>query len=103
MNASATNATPVSADRNLQQLEDTAGQIVGSVFFGTLLQSMRQSRLQGPYGHGGRGEEIFAGQLDGILAERLGVAMNGGIKEALIRHLTPAQTRSDALSAKHKE
>lgn len=79
--------------RNLQKLEKITGQVVGSVFYGTLLKTMRGSRLQGPYGHGGRGEEIFAAQLDGLIAERLGMATQGGVKDALLRHLAPAQER----------
>ncbi len=79
--------------RGLQKLEKITGQVVGSVFYGTLLKTMRESRLQGPYGHGGRGEEIFAAQLDGLIAERLGMATQGGVKDAMLRHLAPAQSR----------
>lgn len=62
------------ADRQLSRLREAAGQIVGSLFYGTLLKSMRESGLKGEYGHGGRGEEVFSAQLHGVLAEKLGAA-----------------------------
>lgn len=77
---------------DLDRLKEAAGQVVGSVFYGTLLKTMRESELKGPYGHGGRGEEVFAAQLHGILAERMGTETRGGLGEILYRHLSKQQT-----------
>lgn len=71
------------AQRRLTRLRETTGQIVGSLFYGTLLKMMRESELKGPYGHGGRGEEIFSAQLHGVYAERLGTATRTGLSETL--------------------
>jgi hypothetical protein len=79
------------ADRDVQRLRETSGKIVGSVFFGTLLKSMRESRLAGPYGHGGRGEEVFAAQLHGLLAERMGTRIEKDLHDALFRQLEKQQ------------
>ena len=68
---------------DLDRLRDAVGEVIGSVFYGTLLKTMRESELKGPFGHGGRGEEIFAAQLDGIMAERMGKATRGGLADAL--------------------
>lgn len=76
-----TRATQIKLDR----LRETSGRIVGSVFFGTLLKTMRESNIKGSFGHGGRGEEVFSAQLHGILAERMGAAERGGLGEALYR------------------
>lgn len=65
---------PPAAGKGLSELRATTGQIVGSLFYGTLLKVMRESEMKGEYGHGGRGEEVFSAQLHGILAERLGTA-----------------------------
>ncbi len=94
MNIPATNSfgltkNPVEGD--LHRLREATGQIVGSVFFGTLLKSMRESKLQGPFGHGGRGEEVFAGQLHGIWAEKAGQTTKGGIADALYNRLSHQQ------------
>ncbi len=77
--------------RQLDRLQDASGRIVGSFFYGTLLRTMRESEMKGQYGHGGRGEEIFAAQLHGILAERMGEAEQNGLAKRLYRHLERQQ------------
>lgn len=77
--------------RSAAQLRRLSGEIVGSVFYGTLLKTVRESPLKGSYGHGGRGEEVFSAQLHGILAERAGAARANGLADALYQRLL-AQT-----------
>ncbi len=77
--------------QGLGRLRDLSGQIAGSIFYGTLLRTMRESVLKGEYGHGGRGEDIFAAQLHGLLAERLGAAKQNPLAESLYRHLENQQ------------
>jgi Rod binding domain-containing protein len=87
-------------DQGLAKLRDAADQVVGSVFYGTLLRTMRSSQLKGPYGHGGRGEEIFGAQLDQVLAERSGRARGYGLTEAVVRQLAEQQFRVDRAAGK---
>jgi Rod binding domain-containing protein len=76
----------------LGKLRQATGQVVGQVFYGTLLKTMRESSLKGKYGHGGRGEEVFKGQLHGLLAERLGEAQGDqGIADVMYRHFARQQ------------
>lgn len=75
----------------IEKLRQTTGQVVGSVFFGTLLKTMRESKLNGTIGHGGRGEEVFSAQLHGMLAEKMGESEQSGVAEALFRHLRRQQ------------
>lgn len=82
---------PDRVERDLARLEEVIGQVVGSVFYGTLLETMRESGLKGPYGHGGRGEEVFSAQLHGIWAERLGTRTTGGLGEVLYGRLAGQQ------------
>ncbi|MCH8146480.1 MAG: hypothetical protein IH987_00580 [Planctomycetes bacterium] len=77
--------------RGLAQLREVSGKIAGRIFYGTMLRSMRESVLKGEYGHGGRGEDIFAAQLHGIFAERLGAAKQNPLAESLYRHLENQQ------------
>ena len=77
--------------QGLGQLRELSGEIVGSIFYGTLLRTMRESVLKGEYGHGGRGEDIFAAQLHGLFAERLGAAKQNPLAESLYRHLENQQ------------
>jgi len=82
-----------------EALRTTTRELVGSVFYGTLLKTLRNSALKGPIGHGGRGEEAFGAYLDGILAQRMGRATQGGVADLLYAHLSPQQERMAALNA----
>lgn len=79
------------ATPRLERLDEAAKQIVGSVFYGTMLKTMRESGMRGKFGHGGRGEEVFAAQLDGVIAERAGKASRGGLAEFLYQRLERQQ------------
>jgi hypothetical protein len=94
-----TGAQPPRVQRDLAQLKKASGQIIGSMFFGTLLKSMRESTLKGAYGHGGRGEEVFSAQLHGIYAERVGESMQNGINRAIYERL---QRQQALISAQRK-
>lgn len=82
---------PGRAQHDLHQLRETTGRVLGSVFYGTLLATMRESKLKGPYGHGGRGEEVFAAQLHGLLAERAGSTLHRELTDGLLRGLEKQQ------------
>lgn len=102
MHADSVNQTTPVTDavgRDLIRLRETAGRAVGSVFFGTLLKTMRESTLKGPYGHGGRGEEVFAAQLHEVLAQRMGTRMHHGLHDAVYRLLEGQQR----LIGEHRE
>ena len=76
---------------DLRQLKEVTGKVVGSVFFGTLLKSMRDATLKGDYGHGGRGEEAFSAQLHNIYAESVGTSMQSGIGDTIYQRLEHQQ------------
>ena len=80
------------AERDLRRLKATSGKVVGSVFYGTMLKMMRESKIKGAHGHGGRGEDVFAGQLHQMLAERMGTSISGGPQDALFRSLARQQS-----------
>lgn len=54
-----------------EELNEAFGDFVGNTFYGQLIASMRKTVDKPAYFHGGRGEEVFQGQLDQMLAERL--------------------------------
>ena len=53
------------------KLKETFTDFVGQTFYGQLLASMRKTVGKPAYFHGGRAEEVFQGQLDQMLAERM--------------------------------
>ncbi len=83
------------APRN-KQLDEATRTLVGSVFYGALLKTMRDSEMKGEIGHGGRGEEVFGAQLDAMLAERAGKATKGGLADVIYKSLEKQQGLRDA-------
>lgn len=61
----------------------TVGQFVGNVFYGTLLKQVQATKLKGSLMHGGRGEEVFGGQLAMEFAKRIGQSPNDPVAERL--------------------
>ncbi|OWY70546.1 hypothetical protein B7486_13070 [cyanobacterium TDX16] len=59
------------------------GEFVGNIFYGTLIQQMQASSLKTKYFSGGRGEEVFQGQLGIELAQRLGRSANNPVADKL--------------------
>lgn len=59
------------------------GEFVGNIFYGTLIQQMQASSLKAKYFSGGRGEEVFQGQLGIELAQRLGRSANNPVADKL--------------------
>ena len=55
----------------LEQLDEKFSEFVGKTLFGSMLASMRKTVGKPAYMHGGRTEEVFQQQLDGILVEEL--------------------------------
>jgi Rod binding domain-containing protein len=59
------------ANASPEEVREQFTQFVGEVFFGQMIKSMRATTGKPAYFHGGRGEEVFQGQLDQKLAEHL--------------------------------
>jgi len=67
--AAADEGTPDANDS--PELKKAFTDFVGQTFYGVMLASLRKMTDKPAYFHGGRGEEIFRGQLDQILAEKM--------------------------------
>ena len=66
MQVAAVNTSPP-----LDALRTTFDRFVGETFYGQMLGAMRKTTGKAPYFHGGRAEEIFQGQFDQVIAEKL--------------------------------
>lgn len=75
-NSSPTPAFTLAADSSPSseastELKEAFHDFVGQTFFGQMIQAMRSTQQPAAYFHGGRAEEIFQGQFDQVLAEKL--------------------------------
>jgi peptidoglycan hydrolase FlgJ len=69
--AGKTQAPGFSAKNDAPDVKEAFSDFVGQTFFGQLIASMRKTVDKPAYFHGGRAEEVFQGQLDQMLAERI--------------------------------
>ena len=69
--ASALTSQAAAKGEKPEELKDAFGDFVGNTFYGQLIASTRKTVDKPAYFHGGRGEEVFQGQLDQMLAEKL--------------------------------
>lgn len=53
------------------KLKEAFQDFVGQTFFGQLLSALRSTEGEAAYFNGGRAEEIFRGQLDQVLTEKI--------------------------------
>ena len=81
-------SSQVATDQLTQKARDVDGQkaeqnpelrkvfdsFVGETFFGQMISSMRKTVDKPAYMHGGRAEEVFQGQLDQLLSQRMAEA-----------------------------
>ncbi len=60
-------------------------QFVGQVLFGQMLKSMRATQEKNPYFNGGRAEEIFQGQLDMVLTDKMSKATSKTLSDPMYK------------------
>ena len=56
------------------ELKEAFQDFVGQTFFGEMIKAFRTTQQPSKYFHGGRAEEIFQGQFDQVLTEKLSAA-----------------------------
>lgn len=66
------------------ELRRAVGEFVGNTFYGTLIKQMQASSFKTKYMHGGRGEDVFQGQLGIELAQRLGRSTNNPVADRML-------------------
>lgn len=82
-----------------KELRKLVGEFVGNVFYGTLLRQMQNSTIKGKYFHGGKGEDVFKGQLHMELARRMGRAPGDPIANRMYEAMT--RGRNDEIEDRH--
>lgn len=79
----------VSPSAGDEKLRETFQQFVGETFFGQMIKAMRSTVGKPAYFHGGRGEEVFRGQLDQALSEHMTEASADRFSEPMFRRQFP--------------
>jgi Rod binding domain-containing protein len=64
---------------------EKVGELVGSIFYNTLIKQMQNSSMKSKMFHGGRGEEAFNGQLSAELSTRIGRSKQEPVSNAIYR------------------
>ncbi|MEZ6077980.1 MAG: rod-binding protein [Pirellulaceae bacterium] len=64
-------------------LKEAFQDFVGQTFFGEMIKSFRTTQQPSKYFHGGRAEEIFQGQFDQVLTEKLSDASSEKIADPM--------------------
>ncbi len=66
-----------------EDLQQAFHDFVGQTFFGEMIKSFRSTQQPSKYFHGGRAEEIFQGQFDQVLTEKLSDASAAKIADPM--------------------
>ncbi len=72
-----------SDSRKAPTTKEAFSDFVGQTFFGHLMSSMRATVEKPAYFHGGRGEEVFQGQLDQLMVENMSKASSKTFAEPM--------------------
>ncbi|MEX0642977.1 MAG: rod-binding protein [Pirellulales bacterium] len=75
--------------KSAEELKVTFTQFVGETFYGQMIKAMRSTVGKPAYFHGGRGEEVFQGQLDQQMAQHLTEATAEKFVEPLFERQFP--------------
>jgi Rod binding domain-containing protein len=76
------------ADKKTKDTREAFDAFVGQTFYGQMLKSLRKSVGKAPYFDGGRTEEIFRGQLDQTLSEKMSKSSAGKFTGPMFDHFS---------------
>jgi Rod binding domain-containing protein len=90
--------TPRLADGKTEELRQKFTQFVGEAFYGQMLKAMRSTVGKPAYFYGGRGEEVFQGQLDQTMAQELTKTSASKFAEPMFERQFPSLAAAKATS-----
>lgn len=74
--------------QRLQELRGMVDEAVGVTFFGQMLKMAQNNPFKADYMQGGRGEQVFRGQLNMELARHVGRGVQTGLSQAIYEQLS---------------
>ena len=87
------NAAETNRQREAEEVRDKFTTFFGETFFQQMVKAMRTMTDKPAYFYGGRGEEVFRGQLDQQLAEEMSKAGASQIAEPMFEQAFPTLAR----------
>src|SRR4051794_22280601 len=72
-----------------EEVHDKFSQFVGETFYGQMLKSMRSTVGKPAYFNGGRGEQVFQGQLDQTMAQQMTKASASKLADPMFERQFP--------------
>jgi flagellar protein FlgJ len=100
--ADAAKAAPEAAESN-NELKDAFSNFVGQTFYSQMLSTLRKSVEKSEYFNGGRGEEVFQGQLDQVLVEKLTEASADNFAGPMFDVFAAQTNRVDPANVQHAD
>ncbi len=82
-NTGAANAASATNAATSPDTKPVFDQFVGETFYGQMLQAMHKTQHKAAYFNGGRAEEVFQGQLDQVLSQKMSQASAGEFSGAM--------------------
>ena len=79
----AADSLETAGDSGSDDLKEAFQDFVGQTFFGEMIKSFRTTQQPSKYFNGGRAEEIFQGQFDQVLTEKLSDASSEKIADPM--------------------
>ncbi|MGL6225439.1 MAG: rod-binding protein [Thermoguttaceae bacterium] len=74
-----------SRQNNEEEFRKVFHQFAGQTLYGQMLKSMRETQQKPAFFHGGRAEEIFQGQLDQVIVEKMTNATSDTLSDTMFR------------------
>ena len=75
------------------ELKKAFQDFVGQTFYSEMLKAFRATQQESAYFHGGRAEEIFQGQLDQVLTEKLSESSADKFADPMFELFSQSRTR----------
>ena len=83
LESSAVDTVQAPGESCADDLKEAFQDFVGQTFFGEMIKAFRTTQQPSKYFHGGRAEEIFQGQFDQVLTEKLSDASSDKIADPM--------------------
>lgn len=87
---------PGLASNKADEVREQFTQFVGEAFYGQMMKAMRSTVGKPAYFHGGRGEEVFQGQLDQKMTEHLTKASAAQFADPMFERQFPQYAEKDS-------